>query len=193
MSGKYATWEDCPDGALKDVLRSIVSDSPTSLVLDCLIREVDDLAILIDTLRLVELHTVHTISMRYCNLKSEEAMELLVELVSDAWENEKPKGIITHGPNLSIIEVLYLSESINEKSIGELRGAWLKQGWQHAAPGLGEAASPMCTFRRKLKSYAPTKEQRSVMLPKWVIENEAAGGGKKKGGAKKGKAGKKKK
>jgi hypothetical protein len=87
------------------------------------------------------------------------------------------------------------SESITERSVSEIRGAWLKQGWQHVAPGLGEGAPTMFTFRRKLKSYAPSKEQRAGLLPAWVVANEEASGGKKKGGgAKKGKAaGKKKK
>jgi hypothetical protein len=82
--------------------------SPTSIVLDCLIQGFDDLAILVDTLRSVEFHSVHTISLKYCNLKTEDCVDLLCEFVSEAWENEKPKGVISHGPNLSIIEVIYL-------------------------------------------------------------------------------------
>ena len=86
------------------------------------------------------------------------------------------------------------SESIPEgKSVNEVRQAWLSQGWQHAAPGMGEPPSLMLTFRRKLKSYAPSTAERAAELPKWVIEAEAAGGGKKKGGGGKKKSGKKKK
>ena len=78
-----------------------------------------------------------------------------------------------------------------EKALGTIKGAWTAQGWQHFAPGLvppgADEPQAMATFRRKLKSYAPTKPEREASLPLWVVENEAAGGGKKKGGGKKGK------
>jgi len=88
------------------------------------------------------------------------------------------------------------SGSVTEKGAAALKAPWLSQGHQHAAPGVvppgEEEPQTMLTFRRKPKSYAPTKEVRNASLPAWVVENEAAGGGKKKGGAKKG-GGKKKK
>ena len=85
-----------------------LQDAPTSLALDTLIQEPDDLAILIKTLREVERHTVTTISMRHCALKNEECVALLCELCREAHENEKPKGVLTFGPNLCILETLYL-------------------------------------------------------------------------------------
>lgn len=104
----FKSWEDCPDGAFKDALRSIVQDSPTSLALDTLVQNDDQLDILCQTLREVAHHTVDTISLRCCNLKSEESVAILSQLVSETWENEKPKGVIMHAPNLFIIETLYL-------------------------------------------------------------------------------------
>jgi hypothetical protein len=90
-------------------IRRLLQDRPVSLNLDCLIRADQDLAILVDILRSVSEHTVTTISMRYCNLRSEQAIALLVELVSESWENEQPKGVIPTGkPNICIIEILYL-------------------------------------------------------------------------------------
>lgn len=83
-------------------------DAPAALNLDTLVREPDDLAVLIATLREVPVHTVTTISMRYCALKSDEAVAQLVTLCGDAYENPKPKGVLTFGPNLHIVETLYL-------------------------------------------------------------------------------------
>jgi hypothetical protein len=190
--GKYGTWEDVPNGAFKEVLRSVVMENPTSLALDCLIRDDEDLAVLLKTLHSVAKHTVTTLSMRYCGLRSESAVAQLVELCGVTWENEKPKGVIFHGPNLCILETMYLSESVTEKAADQIRAAWLTQGWQHKAPGMpvdDDAEGPHSTaptFRRKLKTYAPTKAERDAFLPPWVVENEEANGGKKKGGKDKG-------
>jgi len=46
--------------------------------------------------------------MRYCALKSEEAVAQLVTLCGDVYENPKPVGVLTFAPNLCIIETLYL-------------------------------------------------------------------------------------
>lgn len=126
----YASWQDVPRGALRDNLQLIATvgrfhlaskvepnpsplrvcsqDNPTTICLDSLIRTEDDLAILVKTLKGAPVHTVTTLSLRYCALKTDEATALLSELISEAWENEKPKGVIMHGPNLAIIETLYL-------------------------------------------------------------------------------------
>ena len=69
FEGQYDLWEDVPDGPFKDVLRTIVEESPTSLALDSLIKGENDLAILIKTLRDKSPHTVTTISMRFCDLR----------------------------------------------------------------------------------------------------------------------------
>lgn len=193
-------WEELHPGPLKDQLRSIVTDAPTALNLDTLVREPEDLEVLIQTLRDVSVHTVTQISMRYCALKSEEAVAFLVELCGEAYENPKPKGVLSFGPNLCIVETLYLSDSLTDRSVNEVARAWQSvQGGevkvcQVRAPGLalaeGEEPQTMHTFRRKLKAYNESKpEQRNALLPKAVIEAEEAGYGKKKapkkGGGKK--------
>jgi len=109
MSCKYETWEYVPESPLKDQLRAIVSQSPTSLALDCLLREPDDLQIVLKTLRVVEVYTVTTLSMRYCPaLRTEAGLDLLLELCGEVWENPQPKGVLTFGPNLAMIETMYL-------------------------------------------------------------------------------------
>lgn len=90
------------------VLPAPPQDAPTALNLDTLVRAPEDLAVLVATLRAVPVHTVTAVSMRYCALKSDEAVAHLVSLCSDAYENPKPKGVLFFGPNLHIIETLYL-------------------------------------------------------------------------------------
>lgn len=84
------------------------------------------------------------------------------------------------------------SESLTEKGVMQLKSAWMSQGYMHTGPGIvvseDEEPPKTHTFRRKLKSYAPSKEEREAFLPPWVVENEAAGS-KKKGGGKKAKGG----
>ena len=87
---------------------ALLQEAPTSLALDTLITEPDDLAIVIKTLRDVPVHTVEVLSMRYCNLKSEEAVELLCELCGEVWENPKPSTDRSPEPNLKMIEIMYL-------------------------------------------------------------------------------------
>jgi hypothetical protein len=83
-------------------------DGPTSLALDAMVKGPEELAVLVKTLRGVQHHTVVILSLRYCALKSEECGELLAQLMGEAWENEKIPGDKSAGPNLSIIETMYL-------------------------------------------------------------------------------------
>jgi len=83
-------------------------DAPTSLALDTLIQDPEELAVLVKTLRDVPRHTVVILSLRYCALKSEACIELLAELAGEAWENEKLPSDKSPGPNLCLIETLYL-------------------------------------------------------------------------------------
>lgn len=83
--------------------------APTSLALDCIVKEPDDLHIIVKTLRSVETHTVTTLSMRYCPaLKTEAGLKILLDLCGEEWHNPKPKGVLTFGPNIAMIEIMYL-------------------------------------------------------------------------------------
>lgn len=86
--------------------------------------------------------------------------------------------------------VYVCSDTITEKGLTTLKEAWETQGKLHSYGNKRDGLHPS-TLRRKPSSYNPTPEERMAMLPKFVQEAEAAGGGKKKGGRKKG--GKKKK
>jgi hypothetical protein len=149
-------------------------------------------------------------------------VKLLAGFFQQAFEGKRMVGDVSQGPAQVIVEIVYLrsvallprqlssltqfwsppgmaplffqrvrSDSIEEGALSELSEAWKSQGKLHYVP-----ASPKpFTFRRKSPSYNPSKDERALLLPKWALENEAAGYGKpkpeKKAAGKKGKGKKK--
>jgi hypothetical protein len=86
-----------------------IQTSPTSLALDCLVREPDDLDIIIKTLRAVEVKTVTTVSMRYCPaLRTEAGLQMIIDLCGETWEIPAPKGVLSFGTDVGMIETMYL-------------------------------------------------------------------------------------
>lgn len=198
-------WVAVPEGSkLRKTLESVlpaprapmdfysVPKQPTKVVeLDGCISNLDDLKVVLETLRAQTPFIVTTLSLRHCPaLRSPECVALLASFLAEAPRlNPPPLTSANKKPTEAIIEVLYLNGSVDDpRRISVVDAAWRKYGWLHGPTP--EMPLPI-TFRRKSSSYAQPERLKS--MPSWAATKIDAKPKGKRGKKKKGKKGRNRK